>query len=190
MPFWRLRLEDGVLRRRDAADPAGAAVLHAASGAGRIHGDEGRTTTAHRRYPVPHRSHQILDPATEFVVPPENKSGFQIYQLFQDGRAALTSVLWVVFFTSIMAIYFYNNWIPTLLNGSGLSQGEIVTITTALPFGGVVGTLLIAPVLIKLGSFRTVALGYLCAAIAMIVLASAGRRFWRWRSVSSRSASS
>ncbi len=118
-----------------------------------------------------------FDPATEFVVPPENKSGFQIYQLFQDGRAALTGVLWVVFFTSIMAIYFYNNWIPTLLNGSGLSQGEIVAITTALPFGGVVGTLLIAPVLIKLGSFRTVALGYLCAAIAMVVLASAGSSF-------------
>jgi len=118
-----------------------------------------------------------FDAATEFVVPPENKSGFQIYQLFRDGRAALTSVLWVVFFTSIMAIYFYNNWIPTLLNGSGLSQGEIVTITTALPFGGVVGTLLIASVLIKLGSFRTVALGYLCAAIAMIVLASAGSSF-------------
>jgi AAHS family 4-hydroxybenzoate transporter-like MFS transporter len=118
-----------------------------------------------------------FDPATVFIVPPENKSSFQIYQLFRDGRAALTSVLWVVFFTSIMAIYFYNNWIPTLLNGSGLSQGEIVTITTALPFGGVVGTLLIAPVLIKLGSFRTVALGYLCAAIAMIVLASAGSSF-------------
>ena len=115
--------------------------------------------------------------ATEFVVSRENKFGFQVYQLFQDGRAVLTGVLWVVFFSSIMAIYFYNNWIPTLLNGSGLSQGEIVTITTALPFGGVVGTLLIAPVLMKLGPFRTVALGYLCAAIAMIVLASAGLSF-------------
>jgi len=97
--------------------------------------------------------------------------------LFQDARAALTSVLWVVFFESIMAIYFYNNWIPTLLNGSGLSQREIVTITTALPFGGVIGTLLIAPVLMKLGSFRTVALGYLCAAIAMITLSGVGLSF-------------
>jgi MFS transporter, AAHS family, 4-hydroxybenzoate transporter len=118
-----------------------------------------------------------FSPTTEFVVAPENKFGFQIYQLFGDGRAARTSVLWVVFFTSIMAIFFYNNWLPTLLNGSGLSQGEIVAITTALPFGGVVGTLLIAPVLMKLGSFRTVALGYLCAAIAMIVLASVGLSF-------------
>jgi len=118
-----------------------------------------------------------FDAGTEFVVAADNKVGFQVYQLFQDGRAALTSVLWVVFFTSIMAIYFYNNWIPTLLHGSGLSQGEIVTITTALPFGGVIGTLLIAPLLLKLGSFRTVALGYLCAAIAMVVLASIGLSF-------------
>jgi len=118
-----------------------------------------------------------FDAESIFAVSPQDRPGFQLYQLFQDGRALLTSLLWIVFFTSIMAIYFYNNWIPTLLNGSGLSQGEIVTITTALPFGGVVGTLLIAPVLIKLGSFRTVALGYLCAAIAMIVLASAGSSF-------------
>lgn len=118
-----------------------------------------------------------FDPATDFVVAPGNRFGFQIYQLFQDGRAALTSVLWVVFFTSIMAIFFYNNWLPTLLNGSGLSPGEIVTITTALPFGGVFGTLLIAPVLMKLGSFRTVAIGYFCATIAMIVLASVGLSF-------------
>jgi AAHS family 4-hydroxybenzoate transporter-like MFS transporter len=115
--------------------------------------------------------------ATEFVVPAANRLGFQLYQLFQDGRAALTSVLWVVFFTSIMAIYFYNNWLPTLLNGSGLSQGEIVAITTALPFGGVLGTLLIAPVLMKLGSFRTVGLGYVCAAVAMVALASVGQSF-------------
>lgn len=39
------------------------------------------------------------------------------------------------------------------------------------------GTLLIAPILLKLGSFRTVALGYLGAAIAMVVLASIGLSF-------------
>jgi AAHS family 4-hydroxybenzoate transporter-like MFS transporter len=115
--------------------------------------------------------------ATEFAVSPQDRPGFQLYQLFHDGRALLTGLLWVVFFTSIMAIYFYNNWIPTLLSGSGLSKAEIVTITTALPLGGIVGTLLISPVLIKLGAFRTVALGYLCAAFAMIALASAGASF-------------
>jgi MFS transporter, AAHS family, 4-hydroxybenzoate transporter len=115
--------------------------------------------------------------ATEFVVSPQDKPGFEVTRLFHDGRALLTVLLWIVFFSSIMAIYFYNNWIPTLLSGSGLSQAEIVAITTALPLGGIIGTLLISPLLIKLGAFRTVALGYFCAAGAMIVLANAGTTF-------------
>jgi AAHS family 4-hydroxybenzoate transporter-like MFS transporter len=115
-----------------------------------------------------------FDAGSNFAVSPQDKAGFQLYQLFQDKRAFQTSLLWIVFFTSIMAIYFYNNWIPTLLSGSGLSQAEIVAITTALPLGGIAGTLLISPVLIRLGAFRTVALGYLCAAAAMIVLSGAG----------------
>jgi len=118
-----------------------------------------------------------FDAGSDFAISPQDRPGFQLYQLFQDKRAFLTSLLWIVFFTSIMAIYFYNNWIPTLLSGSGLSQAEIVAITTALPLGGIAGTLLISPVLIKLGAFRTVALGYLCAAAAMIVLSGAGVSF-------------
>ena len=35
---------------------------------------------------------------TYFTVPRENKAGFQPLQLFQDGRAPITAVLWVVFF--------------------------------------------------------------------------------------------
>jgi AAHS family 4-hydroxybenzoate transporter-like MFS transporter len=52
-----------------------------------------------------------------------------------------------------------------------------VVITTALPFGGVVGTLLAAPVVYRLGGFLTVALGYVAAAVCMLVLGSGGNTF-------------
>jgi AAHS family 4-hydroxybenzoate transporter-like MFS transporter len=113
----------------------------------------------------------------EFTISKENKQGFQPALLFQDGRAAVTSVLWITFFMALIAVYFFNNWIPTLLSGSGLSQSEIVVITTALPFGGVVGTLLAAPVVYRLGGFLTVALGYVAAAVCMLVLGSGGNAF-------------
>jgi MFS transporter, AAHS family, 4-hydroxybenzoate transporter len=109
---------------------------------------------------------------TSFLIARENKPGFQPVQLFQDGRAAITGVLWAVFFTSLIAIYFFNNWIPTLLTGGGLSGSEIIVVTTALPFGGVVGTFIAAPIVMRLGGFLTVSLGYLCAAAAMVVLGS------------------
>jgi AAHS family 4-hydroxybenzoate transporter-like MFS transporter len=115
---------------------------------------------------------------TSFTVARENKAGFQPIQLFQDGRAPITIVLWVVFFTSLVAIYFFNSWIPTLLTGSGLSGTEIVVISTGLQFGGIIGTLIAAPIVVRLPGFLTAGFGYLCAALAMLVLGSGGGGFW------------
>lgn len=114
---------------------------------------------------------------TEFTIARENRQGFQLVELFRDGRAAVTSVLWCVFFTSLIAMYFFLNWIPTLLQGSGLAKTQIVVITSALPFGGIVGTLIASTVVMKVSGFRTVAIGYLCAAAAMVLLSTAGSDF-------------
>jgi AAHS family 4-hydroxybenzoate transporter-like MFS transporter len=125
-----------------------------------------------------------VDPArdfsreTSFTVARENKAGFQPLQLFQDGRAPITAVLWVVFFTSLIAIYFFNSWLPTLLTGRGLSGKEVVVIATSLQFGGIIGTLIAAPIVVRLQGFLTTGLAYLLAAGAMIVLGSGGGGFW------------
>jgi MFS transporter, AAHS family, 4-hydroxybenzoate transporter len=114
-------------------------------------------------------SHQI-----SFTVAHENKAGFQLAQLFQDGRAAITLVLWVVFFTSLIAIYFFNSWLPTLLSGRGLSGKEIVVIATSLQFGGIVGTLIAAFIVVRLPGFLTAGVAYVAAAAAMLVLGNGG----------------
>lgn len=121
-----------------------------------------------------------VDPAhdysheTSFAVARENKAGFQPVQLFQDGRAAITLVLWVVFFTSLIAIYFFNSWLPTLLTGRGLSGKEIVVIATSLQFGGIVGTFIAASIVVRLPTFLIAGGAYLAAAVAMLVLGDGG----------------
>ena len=72
---------------------------------------------------------------TTYTIDRENVQGFQPAQLFHDGRAALTLALWFTFFCSLIALYFFNNWIPILLSGGGLTKHEIVTITTSLSWG-------------------------------------------------------
>jgi MFS transporter, AAHS family, 4-hydroxybenzoate transporter len=109
-----------------------------------------------------------------FTVAHENKAGFQPAQLFQDGRAAITLMLWVVFFTSLIAIYFFNSWLPTLLTGRGLSGKEIVVIATSLQFGGIVGTLMAAAIVVRLPGFLIAGGAYLVAAAAMLVLGNGG----------------
>jgi len=111
---------------------------------------------------------------TSFAVAYENKAGFQPVQLFQDGRAAITLVLWIVFFTSLIAVYFFNSWLPTLLTGRGLSGKEIVVIATSLQFGGIVGTLIAASIVVRLPEFLIAGGAYLAAATAMLVLGNGG----------------
>jgi len=116
-----------------------------------------------------------IDPArtfsgTAFTVDKENVAGFQPAQLFADGRAAVTTMLWITFFCSLVALYFFNNWIPILLTGGGLSKHEVVMITTSLSWGGVIGTIVAAPIVLRFGGFRVAAIGYFIAALAMIVL--------------------
>ena len=114
---------------------------------------------------------------SSFVVAKENKEGFQPALLFEDGRAAMTIALWVTFFSSLIALYFFNNWLPVLLTGSGLTKPQIVVITTALPFGGIIGTLFAARIVLRRNGFGTACAGYFLAALAMIVLGLVGGGF-------------
>ena len=63
--------------------------------------------------------------AATFVMDRANKASFQPAQLFQDGRGVVTAVLWVVFFASLLSVYFFNSWLPGLLRGDGLSPTQV-----------------------------------------------------------------
>ena len=114
---------------------------------------------------------------TNFEVPAENKAHFQLVQLFQEGRAAITAVLWVAFFASLLSLFFFNSWLPVLLGDYGLSKGEIVYTSSSMNLGGIVGTLIAAPTVAMLGGLRTAAIGYFLGAISIAILAKAGTGF-------------
>ena len=56
-----------------------------------------------------------LAPAMRFVVDEAELSGMPVKHLFGDGRTLATLLLWVVFFMSLLDIYFLSNWLPTVL---------------------------------------------------------------------------
>ena len=78
-----------------------------------------------------------------------------------------------------MAIYFFNSWLPTLLSGRSLSGTEVVVISTSLQFGGIIGTLLAAPIVVRLPPFLTTSLRYLWPR----------RRWWCWAAAAAALAS-
>jgi len=101
-----------------------------------------------------------------FVINETPLAGLPVTHLFREGRAATTLLLWVVFFMSLLDLYFLSNWLPTVLNDLGASVSEAVVIGSMLQVGGVVGTFALGS-LIDRFSFRALALVYFGAVFAV-----------------------
>jgi MFS transporter, AAHS family, 4-hydroxybenzoate transporter len=101
-----------------------------------------------------------------FVINETHLAGLPVTHLFREGRAATTLLLWVVFFMSLLDLYFLSNWLPTVLNDLGASVSEAVVIGSMLQVGGVVGTFALGS-LIDRFSFRALALVYFGAVFAI-----------------------
>src|SRR5450759_5034964 len=76
-------------------------------------------------------------PATRFVVHEPELTGIPVLHLFRDGRTVVTLLLWVVFFMSLLDLYFLANWLPTVLNDLGASVSAAALIGSMLQVGGV-----------------------------------------------------
>ena len=77
---------------------------------------------------------------TEFVLAAEpKKKGFRPTQLFTEGRAATTILLWFIFLVTLASLNTLNNWLPLALNMAGLPEQQAVRLTTLFQFGGIAG---------------------------------------------------
>ena len=105
-------------------------------------------------------------PEARFVVHETHLAGLPVKHLFREGRSLATSLLWVVFFMSLLDIYFLANWLPTVLNDLGASVSEAVLIGSLLQIGGVAGTLALGSIIDRF-SFLALALVYFGAVFAV-----------------------
>jgi MFS transporter, AAHS family, 4-hydroxybenzoate transporter len=122
---------------------------------------------------------RLIDPKaafaanTAFVVQESHLTGLPVAHLFREGRTAVTLLLWVVFFMSLLDLYFLANWLPTVLNDLGASVPQAVVIGSMLQVGGVVGTFALGS-LIDRFSFRALALVYFAAVFAIGAIGQLG----------------
>jgi AAHS family 4-hydroxybenzoate transporter-like MFS transporter len=111
--------------------------------------------------------------AARFVVHEPGLAGMPVLQLFRDGRTLVTLLLWVVFFMSLLDLYFLSNWLPTVLNDLGASLSEAALIGSMLQVGGVVGAFALGSVIDRF-SFRALALVYFIAIFAVGAIGQLG----------------
>jgi AAHS family 4-hydroxybenzoate transporter-like MFS transporter len=112
-------------------------------------------------------------PDARFIVHEAHLVGIPVVHLFREGRTAVTLLLWVVFFMSLLDIYFLANWLPTVLNDLGSSVSEAAVIGSLLQVGGVVGTFALGSVIDRF-SFRALALVYFGAVFAVGAIGQLG----------------
>jgi AAHS family 4-hydroxybenzoate transporter-like MFS transporter len=114
-----------------------------------------------------------LAPSTRFVIHEPGLAGVPVLHLFRDGRTLTTLLLWVVFFMSLLELYFLSNWLPTVLNDLGASVSAAVAIGSLLQVGGVVGVFTLGSIIDRF-SFRALTLVYFIAVFAVGAIGQLG----------------
>jgi AAHS family 4-hydroxybenzoate transporter-like MFS transporter len=115
----------------------------------------------------------VFAPATRFVVHEPELPGLPVLHLFRSGRTLVTLLLWVVFFMSLLDLYFLSNWLPTVLNDLGASVSAAAVIGSMLQVGGVVGTFALGSIIDRF-SFRALALVYFIGVFAVGAIGQLG----------------
>jgi MFS transporter, AAHS family, 4-hydroxybenzoate transporter len=115
----------------------------------------------------------VFAPTARFVVPETQLLGIPVQHLFREGRSLPTLLLWVVFFMSLLDIYFLANWLPTVLNDLDATISEAAVIASMLQVGGVVGTIALGSIIDRF-SFRALALVYFAAVFAVGAIGQLG----------------
>src|SRR4029079_3460314 len=100
--------------------------------------------------------------------------GFVVTRLFTDGRGIVTLLIWVVYFTNLLDLYFLNSWLPTIMNDSGIKAETAIRVTALFQVGGCIGAVLLGWTLDRRRTFAVVAVCFLWAAVWIVVTAEAG----------------
>ncbi len=105
-------------------------------------------------------------PDTRYVVNTEKLPGAPMKHLFTEGRAAMTLLLWVPFFTSFMILIFITSWIPTLLRANGLSVAQAGFAIALNSLGSFIGSASVGRLMDRFGAYTVLVPAFVLASIA------------------------
>ncbi len=91
--------------------------------------------------------------------------GNPVAMLFSRGYALQTVLLWIVYFCSLMNLFLFAYWMPTVLNLIGFTPSEAVFASSIRDFGGMFAVLYLGLAIDRLGPERTLALHYALGAL-------------------------
>jgi AAHS family 4-hydroxybenzoate transporter-like MFS transporter len=118
-----------------------------------------------------------MGPDTQYVLNEESRGGVPALQLFREGRAPTTILLWVINFMNIYNLYLLSGWLPTMVKELGYSAQTGVWVGTTMQVAGTLGTFWLTWVVGRLGFIPvlTTCFAVACACIALIGQPGSGK---------------
>ena len=93
--------------------------------------------------------------------------------LFGDGRATPTLLLWLAFLPTLLILYLFLNWLPTLVIAKGLERTVAPQASLAFNFGSVAGALLFGWLVDRFHFRWPLTLAYLFLTVTLLLLSAA-----------------
>jgi AAHS family 4-hydroxybenzoate transporter-like MFS transporter len=94
-----------------------------------------------------------------------------IRDLFSEGRALSTLMIWLVLAMDVTTIGALVFWIPTLLNTAGQTDAQGINFSVVLLMGGIVGACVIGWCMDRFGTYRILIPAHLCATLFIVAFA-------------------
>ncbi len=99
------------------------------------------------------------------------RSKAPVINLFTEGRAAGTILLWIPYFMNLLMLYFVVFWLPALLRQSGKPVSAGITAILLFSVGGIVGSALEGGFMNRWGAFNVLLAEFLCTTLLIASLA-------------------
>jgi AAHS family 4-hydroxybenzoate transporter-like MFS transporter len=99
---------------------------------------------------------------------------FIVAELFTNGRAVATILIWVIYFMNLLNLYFLNSWLPTIISDAGIPVATAIRLTSLFQIGGIAGAIVLGRVLDRTFSFWILAGCYAWAAAFVYAIGHSG----------------
>jgi AAHS family 4-hydroxybenzoate transporter-like MFS transporter len=94
-----------------------------------------------------------------------------VRMLFSSGYALQTGLLWVVYFCSLLNLFLFAYWMPTVLNLMGLAPEQAVFVSSLRDFGAIFVAVYLGVAIDRIGPERTLAVHYAAGAAFIAIIA-------------------
>jgi AAHS family 4-hydroxybenzoate transporter-like MFS transporter len=97
--------------------------------------------------------------------------GNPVRMLFSEGYALQTVLLWIIYFCSLLNLFLFAYWMPTVLTMIGMSPAQAVFASSLRDCGAIFVALYLGLAIDRIGPERTLAFHYAAGAVFIAVIA-------------------